>query len=386
MRILVCMGTRPEVIKMAPLVTHLRKHENVKVVVCSTGQHRQMLDSALDVFELTADVELDVMKPQQDLSMVTCAILERAKPILRLVRPDMVLVQGDTSTAFAMALAAFYEKIPVGHVEAGLRTFDRLNPYPEETNRCLISKVADLHFTPTDRATDHLVQEGISLSSIHQTGNTVVDALLTIATKIENNENLKSQIENRFKMLRPDTPMVLITGHRRENFGEGLRNVCRAVYDLAVKYPNIDFLYPMHLNPQVQEPVKKILKGLPNIFLHPPVDYLSMVYLLKRCHLVLTDSGGLQEEAPSFGRPVLVTRERTERPEGIDAGTAMLVGTNYRKIVEQVSLLLDDKSAYLKMSQAHNPFGDGDASIRIADALITWLSKSGHIQTCSEVA
>ena len=317
--------------------------------------------------------------------MVTCAVLERAKPMLRTVRPDMVLVQGDTSTAFTMALAAFYEKIPVGHIEAGLRTFDTSNPYPEEVNRCLISKLASLHFTPTVGATNHLVKEGVSLASIHQTGNTVVDALLRVSERIERDKVLKSRIESSFKGLRPDARMILVTGHRRENFGEGLRNVCQAVYDLAVKYPEVDFLYPVHLNPQVQDPVRKMLRGLPNILLFPPVDYLSMVYLLERCYLVLTDSGGLQEEAPSFGRPVLVTRETTERPEGVEAGTAVLVGTNYSKIVKEVSLLLDDETAYMKMSQAHNPFGDGNASMRITDALLSWFSETGYIQTC-EVA
>ena len=386
MRILVCMGTRPEVIKMAPLVIHLREREGFETIVCSTGQHRQMLDMALEVFELKADIELDVMKPRQDLTMVTCAVLERARPMLKSVQPDIVLVQGDTSTAFAMGLAAFYEKIPVGHVEAGLRTFDKLNPYPEEINRCLTSKIADLHFTPTERATKHLLGEGINATSIHQTGNTVVDALLAVSDRIDRDEALKSQIAEQFTELRENARMVLITGHRRENFGEGLRNVCRAVYDLACKYPEVDFLYPVHLNPQVQQPVKEMLGGLSNILLLAPVDYLSMVYLLRRCYLVLTDSGGLQEEAPSLGRPVLVTREQTERPEGVEAGTARLVGTNYDEIIRQACLLLDNEAAYTSMSQAHNPFGDGNASKRIANTLLSWSSNHSPIHTHSEVA
>lgn len=362
---------------MAPVALHLRELEDFEPVICSTGQHRQMLDAALNVFQIQADVDLNVMKPNQDLTMVTCAVLEGARDVLKDVAPDIVLVQGDTTTTFAMSVAAFYQRIPVGHVEAGLRTYDKFQPYPEEVNRMMTTSVADLHFPPTESSRQNLLKENVADEKIWVTGNTVIDALLAVSARLEKDADLRATVGGQFSFIREGSRMVLMTGHRRENFGEGIRNICDAVVGLADRYPDVDFVYPVHLNPRVREPVMSLMSGRTNVHLIEPVDYLGIVYLMGRCHLVLTDSGGIQEEAPSLGRPVLVMRERTERPEGVEAGTARLVGTSAEKIQTEVSRLLDDEAAHREMSQAHNPYGDGKASARIAEALRTWAEGAG---------
>lgn len=379
--ILLVFGTRPEAIKMAPLVKELQKHPDAyRTIVCVTGQHREMLDQVLDIFNIQPDYDLNIMKQGQDLYDVTCRVLLGMRDILKTVKPDVVLVHGDTTTSTATALAAFYQQIPVGHVEAGLRTHNIYSPWPEEMNRQLTGRIATYDFAPTPLSRDNLLREDVPAERITVTGNTVIDALHWVVSTIKGDAKLGTQLEARLQQAGYDTRrldqgrrLVLITGHRRENFGEGFLNICRAIQTLKEKFPNVDFVYPMHLNPNVRRPIHEVfgadLAGLGNLFFIEPLEYLSFVYLMEKSHLVLTDSGGIQEEAPGLGKPVLVMRDTTERPEAVTAGTVRLVGTDYDKIVDNVSLLLTDPAAYQTMSQAVNPYGDGKACGRIADSL-----------------
>ena len=371
-KILVVFGTRPEAIKMSPVIHALRKKCDVKV--CVTGQHRQMLDQVLTLFEITPDHDLDIMKPGQDLFSVTSKVLLGIKKILNLVNPDIVLVHGDTTTSMVVAMAAFYLKIPLGHVEAGLRTYDIDAPFPEEFNRQLTSKIATLHFAPTIAARQNLLNERVPDSQIFVTGNTVIDALLTIVEKARASNFTESILRKVpfLKLKKRDIPKILlVTGHRRENFGKGFEEICNALHQIAVKNPDIQIIYPVHLNPNVQEPVNRILSNIKNIYLLEPMEYLTFVKLMDLSYLILTDSGGIQEEAPSLGKPVLVMRESTERPEAIKAGTVKLIGTNQREIIKMVNQLLENKELYKKMSKAHNPYGDGLASLIISDILVS---------------
>lgn len=373
--VLSIFGTRPEAIKMAPVVRELqRRPDRFRSLVCVTAQHRQMLDQVLDLFDLRPDFDLDIMKPGQDLYDVTANVLLGMRNVLREVRPDIILVHGDTTTTMAAALAGYYARIPVGHVEAGLRTHNKFAPFPEEINRQVAGVVCDLHFAPTEQARANLLREGVADSAIVVTGNTVVDALLSIVDRIGHDDKLAREMEARFSFLDPSRRLVLVTGHRRENFGEGFENICRALVELARRHDDVEILYPVHLNPNVQEPVKRILggEGAANIHLIDPLDYLPFVYAMNRAHLIITDSGGVQEEAPSLGKPVLVMRETTERPEAVAAGTVRLVGTDFDRIVAEATLLLSDAEAYGAMSRAHNPYGDGRAAGRIAAALDAW--------------
>jgi UDP-N-acetylglucosamine 2-epimerase (non-hydrolysing) len=384
-KVLLVFGTRPEAIKMAPVVKELQRHpEEFKTVVCVTAQHRQMLDQVLQLFDIRPDYDLDIMKPGQDLFDVTCNVLQGLRPVLQQEQPDIVLVHGDTTTTMAAALAAYYCRIPVGHVEAGLRTHNKFAPFPEEINRTVASALTDLHFAPTEAARQNLLREGVAAETIIITGNTVVDALFMVREKMER-EGLDKQIERdfvaRYPALgpifaanEPSTPsprLILVTGHRRENFGEGFENICHALAEIADKYDDVEILYPVHLNPNVQEPVHRLLGNVRrhNVHLIEPVDYLPFVHLMNRSYLIITDSGGVQEEAPSLGKPVLVMRETTERPEAVDAGTVKLVGTDREVIVAEASRLLDDDEAYQAMAMAHNPYGDGLAVGRIAEVL-----------------
>lgn len=369
MKVLTVFGTRPEAIKMAPLVKLLENQQNIASIVCVTAQHRQMLDQVLGLFEIKPDYDLDIMKPGQTLAGITTEILTRIEMVLTEIRPDLVLVHGDTSTTFATALAAYYHRIPVGHVEAGLRTGNIYSPWPEEANRKLTASLAKLHFAPTEQSKSNLLKEAIADSDIEVTGNTVIDALLWVRDKLDADPELSRSLELRFSFLRNGSKLVLITGHRRENFGDGFERICAAIRSLAMKFPDNDFVYPMHLNPNVRGPVERVLDGVSNIHLIEPQDYLPFVYLMTRSTVILTDSGGIQEEAPSLGKPVLVMRDTTERPEAVVAGTVKLVGTNSNKIVEEVSKLLEDDEAYNQMSFAHNPYGDGKACARILDAI-----------------
>jgi len=371
-KILTVFGTRPEAIKMAPIVKELGKHrDSFTNLVCVTAQHREMLDQVLGLFDITPDFDLDVMRPGQDLFDISCNVLQGLKPVLERESPDLVLVHGDTTTAMAASLAAYYCRIPVGHVEAGLRTFNRFSPFPEEMNRKIADTLADLHFAPTEAARANLLAEGLAESSICVTGNTVIDALLTVVGKLQEDDRLKTMLDERFSFLDQKKRLLLVTGHRRENFGEGFHNICLALVEIARTVPDVEMLYPVHLNPQVREPVRRILgsAGLANIHLIEPVDYLPFVYLMQRASLIVTDSGGIQEEAPSLGKPVLVMRETTERPEAVAAGTVRLVGVDRQKIVESAVTLLTNSSEYEKMSRAHNPYGDGRAAKRIVDGL-----------------
>ncbi|MBK8010366.1 MAG: UDP-N-acetylglucosamine 2-epimerase (non-hydrolyzing) [Deltaproteobacteria bacterium] len=373
-RIMVAVGTRPEAIKMAPVVTTLAEADvGFEVRLCLTGQHRQMLDQALSVFDLKADTDLNLMRPNQDLSSLTAAVLESMKSVLAEAKPDLVLVQGDTTTTFAVALAAFYARIPVGHVEAGLRTWDMAAPYPEEANRCLTTVLTALHFPPTIGAKENLLRSQVPADRIFVTGNTVIDALLRTARRLESDEALATRVRSAFPFIRPDARLVLITGHRRESFGEGFDHICQGIQRAAVRFPDTDFVYPVHLNPNVREPVFRQLGARSNVHLIEPVDYLAIVWLMQRAHLVLTDSGGIQEEAPSLGKPVLVMREKTERPEGVEANTSRLVGTSADRIFEGISALMEDRSMYEAMSHASNPYGDGTASLQILSALQRWF-------------
>jgi len=371
-KILAVFGTRPEAIKMAPVVHALRKKVDVKV--CVTAQHRQMLDQVLTLFEITPDYDLDIMKPGQDLFDVTSQVLLGIKKILQSVNPDIVLVHGDTTTSMAVSMAAFYLQIPVGHVEAGLRTYDINSPFPEEFNRQLTSKITELHFAPTEIARQNLLDERVSDSQIFVTGNTVIDALLSMVEKARAVNFSDSVLEGApfLKQAKIDIPrIVLVTGHRRENFGQGFEEICHALYDIASKNPDIKIVYPVHLNPNVRGPVNRILSNIDNVHLIEPMEYLTFIKLMDLSYLILTDSGGIQEEAPSLGKPVLVMRDTTERPEAVEAGTVKLVGTNKKEIVTMVNQLLENKELYTKMSRAHNPYGDGNASHTICDILVS---------------
>ena len=381
-KVMLVFGTRPEAIKMAPLVKEFQKQpKRVETVVCVTGQHREMLDQVLKIFDIKPDYDLNIMKQGQDLYDVTARVLTGMRDVLKEVKPDVVLVHGDTTTSTAAALAAFYQQIPVGHVEAGLRTHNIYSPWPEEMNRLLTGRLATYHFSPTPLSRNNLIKESVDDRNIIITGNTVIDALYWVVDKIKNNKELDNELEDILSKAGYDVnrlnngkKLVLITGHRRENFGDGFINMCTAIKDLTVKYPDLDFVYPMHLNPNVRKPIHEVfgenLSGLKNMFFIEPLEYLSFVYLMEKSSIVLTDSGGIQEEAPGLGKPVLVMRDTTERPEALDAGTVKLVGTDYNKIVNEVSSLIDDKAAYEKMSKAVNPYGDGKACCKIIEALL----------------
>lgn len=373
-RILLVFGTRPEAIKMAPLYLELKNHADVlEARLCVTGQHREMLDQVLNVFGILPDIDLNLMKPGQTLSDVTSSVLVGIGKVLADERPDMVLVHGDTTTTMATALASFYAGIPVGHVEAGLRTHDLGAPFPEELNRQVTGKLARLHFAPTMRSLENLLSEQIDATQITVTGNTVIDALMWVIAQIDGNEAKRQAIIERLDDMLPfawqDGRYVVITGHRRENFGDGFLQICEATRELAMAYPAMHFVYPVHLNPNVRGPVGDTLSGIDNVHLIEPLDYEPFLYLLKHCHLVLTDSGGIQEEAPSLGKPVLVMRETTERPEAVDAGTVRLVGARKADIFAGVAALIEDEDLYRQMSRAHNPYGDGAACRRIAEVL-----------------
>lgn len=359
---------------MAPLVKRLEAAPGIDSRVCVTAQHRQMLDQVLELFEIRPDHDLNVMRPGQDLYSITSEILQSIRRVYEAERPEVVLVHGDTTTTFAATLAAFYQRIPVGHVEAGLRTGNLYSPWPEEANRKLTGALARLHFAPTPTSRDNLLAERVAAENIVVTGNTVIDALLTVRAKLEASPTLSGELAARFPFLRTHARLLLITGHRRENFGDGFERICQAIAQLAARYPDMDLVYPVHLNPNVQEPVNRLLSGISNVHLIEPLDYLPFVYLMSRATVILTDSGGVQEEAPSLGKPVLVMRDTTERPEAVDAGTVRLVGTDVAAIVGGVSLLLDERAEYERMSFAHNPYGDGRACERIVDALLTHLS------------
>ena len=371
MKVMVVFGTRPEAIKMAPLVKALQAAPGMQTVVCVTAQHRQMLDQVLRLFEITPEHDLDVMKPGQDLYDITSNILLGLRPVLAAERPDWVLVHGDTTTTLATTLAAYYARIPVAHIEAGLRTGDKYAPFPEEMNRKITGAVADLHFAPTAASQANLLAEGVPAAAIHVTGNTVIDALLAVVEKLKTSAALQTELAERFGFLDASKKLILVTGHRRENFGEGFQNICHALADVAERHPDVEILYPVHLNPNVRQPVNDILaaRGLSNVHLIEPVDYLPFVYLMNRSHLIITDSGGVQEEAPSLGKPVLVMRETTERPEAVAAGTVKLVGTDRAVIVQECERLLTDSGAYTTMAKAHNPYGDGQAVGRIVESL-----------------
>jgi len=364
-KILFVFGTRPEAIKMAPVIKEFRKYQNsFDVKVCVTAQHRQMLDQVLNLFEIVPDYDLNIMKPNQDLYDITANVLLSIKDILKRENPDLIFVQGDTTTTFAASLASFYQKVPVAHIEAGLRTYNIYSPFPEEINRQLTTRIAKYHFAPTNRARENLIREGINVDKIYITGNTVIDALLEVIEKIKNKE-IKI---NNYNIT--DRKYILITGHRRENFGKGFESICYALKEIAINNPDIDIVYPVHLNPNVQKPVFEILSNIPNVYLIEPLDYEPFVYIMDKSYIILTDSGGIQEEAPSLGKPVLVMRDTTERPEAVEAGTVRLVGTDKEKIVNEVEKLLYDKNEYEKMSKAVNPYGDGKASERVFEILL----------------
>lgn len=380
-KITLVFGTRPEAIKMAPLVKEFQKYPDMfNTVVCVTGQHRQMLDQVLDIFEIKPDYDLNIMKQGQDLYDVTARVLTGMRDVLKESQPDVVLVHGDTTTSTAAALASFYQQIPVGHVEAGLRTHNIYSPWPEEMNRQITGRIATYDFAPTPLSRQNLLDEGVAEDKITVTGNTVIDALYMVVDKIKSNKALNNELEAVLKEAGYDVnrlangkKLVLITGHRRENFGDGFISMCKAIKALTEKYPDVDFVYPMHLNPNVRKPIHEVfgenLEGLGNMFFIEPLEYLSFVYLMEKSNIVLTDSGGIQEEAPGLGKPVLVMRDTTERPEALEAGTVKLVGTDYDKIVNEVSALLDDVAHYDAMSKTVNPYGDGKACERIVNKL-----------------
>ncbi len=381
-KVMLVFGTRPEAIKMAPLVKEFQKHSaDLDTIVCVTGQHREMLDQVLQIFDIKPDYDLNIMKQGQDLYDVTARVLTGMRNVLKEVKPDVVLVHGDTTTSTAAALAAFYQQIPVGHVEAGLRTHNIYSPWPEEMNRQITGRIATYNFSPTALSKQNLLAEGVQEDKITVTGNTVIDALHIVVSKIKTDKVLQQKLAGVLKKAGYDTSrlsngkkLVLITGHRRENFGDGFINMCRAIKTLNEKYPDVDFVYPMHLNPNVRKPIHEVfgedLSGLGNMFFIEPLEYLSFVFLMEKATIVLTDSGGIQEEAPGLGKPVLVMRDTTERPEALDAGTVKLVGTDYYKIIREVSELLDNEESYNAMSKAVNPYGDGLACSRIVKALI----------------
>ena len=381
-KVMFVFGTRPEAIKMAPLVKEFQKHpDDFETIVCVTGQHREMLDQVLYIFDIKPDYDLNIMKQGQDLFDVTARVLTGMRDVLKETQPSIVLVHGDTTTSTAAALAAFYQQIPVGHVEAGLRTHNIYSPWPEEMNRQITGRIATYHFSPTPLSKSNLLKENVSENQITVTGNTVIDALYWVVDRIKSDQSLDSELEGVLKSAGYDVnringgkKLLLITGHRRENFGDGFISMCTAIKDLTHKYPNVDFVYPMHLNPNVRKPIHEVfgenLNNLGNMFFIEPLEYLSFVYLMEKSYIVLTDSGGIQEEAPGLGKPVLVMRDTTERPEALDAGTVKLVGTDYDKIVGEVSELLDDPTSYEKMSKAVNPYGDGKACGRIVNFLM----------------
>ena len=369
MKVLTVFGTRPEAIKMAPLVHALAKDPHFEAKVCVTAQHREMLDQVLKLFSIVPEYDLNIMQPGQGLTEITCRILEGLKPVLESFKPDVVLVHGDTTTTMAASLAAFYQRIPVGHVEAGLRTGDLSSPWPEEGNRTLTGHLATYHFAPTETSRQNLLRENIADNRIAVTGNTVIDALFWVRDRVLSDEVLRNELTQRYPFLANGKKMILVTGHRRESFGRGFEQICHALAEIAANNPYVQIVYPVHLNPNVSEPVKRILGHVENVMLIEPQDYLPFVWLMNRAWLILTDSGGIQEEAPSLGKPVLVMRDMTERPEAVSAGTVCLVGTDSQRIVNEVTRLLQDESAYQAMSRAHNPYGDGQACHRILSAL-----------------
>ncbi|QLR43841.1 UDP-N-acetylglucosamine 2-epimerase (non-hydrolyzing) [Enterobacter sp. RHBSTW-00994] len=373
-KVLSIFGTRPEAIKMAPVVEFLKGDSRFISKVCVTAQHREMLDQVLQLFDIKPDFDLNIMKPGQDLTDVTSSILLGLRSVFQEFKPDYVLVHGDTATTLSATLASYYQQIKVGHVEAGLRTHNIYSPWPEEGNRKLTGALANLHFAPTSTSADNLRLENIPNDSIVVTGNTVIDALLMVNDKLENDPVLSGEIKQNFQFINSERRIVLVTGHRRESFGGGFERICNAILTLAKAYPDVDFVYPVHLNPNVRNVVNSILLGQDNIYLIQPQDYLPFVYLMNASSIILTDSGGIQEEAPSLGKPVLVMRDTTERPEAVTAGTVKLVGTDENRIFDEVSLLLTNQSEYDRMCFAHNPYGDGKASSRIADAIVSSLS------------
>jgi UDP-N-acetylglucosamine 2-epimerase (non-hydrolysing) len=376
-RILVIFGTRPEAIKMAPVVHALKSSPTMETRVCISSQHKELLLPVLDLFDIEIDYDLDIMRPNQTLTTITVRILEALERVYEDFRPDMVAVHGDTTTAFTAALSAFYHKVPVAHVEAGLRTFDLMSPWPEELNRKLVGGMADLHFAPTESARSNLLLENAVEENVYVTGNTVVDALLFMRQKIHDESQLRTRVEKTFSFLDSDKKLILVTGHRRESYGSGFQSICDALSEIATKFEGIvEIVYPLHLNPNVKGPVTERLSGVANLHLIDPTDYVDFIYLMERSHLILTDSGGVQEEAPAFGKPVLVMRNKTERTEAIDAGSAQLVGTDREKIVDAVSDLLTRPEVYQEMSQVSNPFGDGNAATRIANTMAGYLDQS----------
>lgn len=373
MRVLTVFGTRPEAIKMAPVIKSLISDPFFDVKVCITAQHREMLDQVLSLFKIKPDFDLNIMKPGQSLTDITADVLKGLKGVLIEWTPDLVLVHGDTTTAFSASLAAFYQKIPVGHVEAGLRTGNIYSPWPEEANRKLAGVLSSIHFAPTQKAKENLIGENILESKIFVTGNTVIDAVFDALQLIDKDKSLKTKLATMLPALDPSKRMILITGHRRENFGQGFENICNSIVQMIDENPDIEVVYPVHLNPQVQEPVNRILKGVARAHLIEPLDYLPFIYLMKKAHLILTDSGGIQEEAPSLGKPVLVMRNSTERPEAVESGTVRLVGTEQDSIVKNVKDLLDNEYTYKQMSVAHNPYGDGDGDGESGKKIIDFI-------------
>lgn len=384
MKILVIAGTRPEVIKVAPIVMALKKSDDVDVKLCITGQHRELVRQALADFELVPDFHFDLMRPNQQLAMLSADLFMTLDPLMEREKPDWLLIQGDTTTVMASALCAFYHNIRIGHIEAGLRTYQRRSPFPEEMNRQIVSRLADLHFTPTESGTQNLINEGIDPSTITMTGNTAVDSLLYINRQVEQETGLVDQAVA--KMLETGKRMVLMTGHRRENFGKNFQSICMAILELANMHKDTFFVYPVHLNPNVQEPVYKYLNGHPRIILLPPLSYKNFIALLGKAYLVLTDSGGIQEEAPSLGKPVLVMRESTERTEGVMAGVAVLVGTKPKSIIRKTTELLTDKKVYERMVKAANPYGDGNAAERIISSLMKYSIMPSYCEEFSKLA
>lgn len=378
-KIFIIFGTRPEAIKMAPLYLEFKNsQEDYEVKLCVTGQHREMLDQVLELFEIKPDFDLDIMKASQSLNQITGLVVSGLKPILDKEKPDLVLVHGDTATSFAAGLAAFYNQIPVGHIEAGLRTGNIYSPWPEEANRKLTSAITEYHFAPTQDAKNNLIKENIDSTKIFVTGNTVIDSLFIIKNKLENNEELQKYFSEKFNFLDNNKKLILVTGHRRENFGDGFQEICKALKESAQNNQDIQIVYPVHLNPSVQEPVHSILKDVSNIFLIEPLEYLAFVYLMNKAFIILTDSGGIQEEAPSLGKPVLVMRTNTERPEAVKSGTVKLVGTDSKIIVEEIEILLRDPKKYLSMSNANNPYGDGNSSKKIVKLLSKYMAKKNE--------
>ena len=374
-KIMIVFGTRPEAIKMAPIIKAIRAHPSFDLRVCVTGQHRQMLDQVLALFEIVPDYDLSLMRPGQTLTELTQNVLSGMERVFREWMPHMLLVHGDTTTTFSASLAAYYQRIPVGHVEAGLRTGDIYSPWPEEINRRLVGSIAALHFAPTESARANLFRENIPSNRIFVTGNTVIDSLLDVSSRIDKDADLQAALATQFSFLDISRRLILVTGHRRENFGQGFESICIGLAELATR-SDVQIVYPVHLNPNVQEPVLRILGGMPNVYLIDPQDYLPFVYLMNRSAIILTDSGGIQEEAPSLGKPVLVMRENTERPEAVDAGTVRLVGTSSRKLVDSATELLDDPTLYRKMTASINPYGDGHAAESIVSILCSHITTS----------